>query len=90
MAKGMDKDMGKPDSARLTTVLTIGGEPVVNIITNSVQLDLFSPGRASFVVTCEHEPKGMWNYTLVIGSINCSLISWGLLNLNINHPVAGI
>jgi|GEM_PF-225045 len=59
MVKSMANDMEKPDSARLTTVLIIGGEPVVNIINNSVQLDLFSPGRASFVVTCEHEPKGI-------------------------------
>lgn len=47
------------DSTRLTKVLTIGGLPVTNIVSDSVQLDLFSPGRASFVVVCEQEPQGI-------------------------------
>lgn len=46
-------------SARLTKSLTIGGKAVANIVSDSVQLDLFSTGRATFVVTCEDEPKGV-------------------------------
>ena len=37
-------------SARLTKSLTIGGKAVANIVSDSVQLDLFSTGRATFVV----------------------------------------
>ena len=47
------------DSARLTKVLTIGTKPVTNIISYLVQLDLYSAGRASFVVACEQEPNGL-------------------------------
>jgi len=47
------------DSPRLTKLLTIGGAPVTNIVSDSVQLDLFSSGRASFVVVCDQEPKGI-------------------------------
>ncbi len=46
-------------SARLTKSLTFGGKSVTNIVSDSVQLDLFSTGRATFVVTCEDEPKGV-------------------------------
>jgi hypothetical protein len=46
-------------SARLTKSLIIGGKAVLNIVSDSVQLDLFSTGRATFVVICEDEPKGV-------------------------------
>ena len=46
-------------SARLTKNLTIGGKAVTNIVDDKVQLDLFSTGRATFVVVCEDEPKGL-------------------------------
>ena len=47
------------ESTRLTKLLTIGGKPVTNIVSDSVQLDLFSTGRATFVVVCDFEPKGI-------------------------------
>lgn len=47
------------DSTRLTKLLTIGGIPVTNIVSDSVQLDLFSTGRASFIVVCDFEPTGI-------------------------------
>ncbi|WP_018692531.1 hypothetical protein [Algicola sagamiensis] len=47
------------DTARLTKVLTINGERVTNLVSDTVQLDLFSPGRAQFVVVTEQEPSGI-------------------------------
>ncbi|MCL1123293.1 hypothetical protein [Shewanella surugensis] len=47
------------ESVKLTKVLTIGGQPVINIVSDHVQLDLFSTGRAIFVVCCESEPSGL-------------------------------
>jgi len=47
------------ESARLIKVLTIAGTPVVNLVSVSVQLDLFSTGRASFTVITEQEPAGL-------------------------------
>ncbi|MDO6426248.1 hypothetical protein Q4489_04450 [Thalassotalea sp. 1_MG-2023] len=46
-------------TTRLTKVLLINNEPVKNIVSDTVQLDLFSPGRAIFTVICEQEPKGL-------------------------------
>jgi hypothetical protein len=50
------------NSARLTKVLTIGGKPVTNIVSEAIQLDLNSTGRASFVVVCDQEPTGIIEY----------------------------
>ncbi|WP_299002300.1 hypothetical protein [uncultured Shewanella sp.] len=47
------------DTAKLTKVLTIDGRPVINIVSDHVQLDLFSAGRAIFIVNCEREPSGL-------------------------------
>jgi len=46
-------------SSRLIKTLTIGGKPVTNLVSDNTQLDLFSTGRASFVVTTEQEPQGL-------------------------------
>ncbi len=46
-------------SNRLIKVLNIGGQQVTNIVSDSIQLDLFSTGRASFVVVTEQEPQGL-------------------------------
>lgn len=47
------------DSARLTKLLFINKVPVINLVSEAVQLDLFSTGRASFTVVCENEPTGI-------------------------------
>ena len=44
---------------RLFKQLTIDGKPVVNIVKDVVHLDLFSTGRATFVVVSDEEPKGI-------------------------------
>jgi len=46
-------------SNRLTKILTIGGIQVTNLVSDNVQLDLFSPGRAILKVVCESDPSGM-------------------------------
>ncbi|MEZ7277213.1 hypothetical protein [Pseudoalteromonas sp. 68 DY56-GL68] len=46
-------------SNRLIKVLTIGGAQVTSIVSDNTQLDLFSTGRASFVIVAEHEPQGI-------------------------------
>jgi hypothetical protein len=46
-------------SARLTKLLFINKIPVTNLVSEIVQLDLFSTGRASFTVVCEKEPTGI-------------------------------
>ena len=46
-------------STRLSDSLTIGGNPVTNIISKQVQLDLYSAGRAKFEVVTEQEPSGV-------------------------------
>ncbi|MBB1384355.1 hypothetical protein H5119_02115 [Pseudoalteromonas sp. SG45-5] len=46
-------------SSRLIKTLTIGGESVINLVSDNIQLDLYSTGRASFVVVVEQEPQGL-------------------------------
>ena len=46
-------------SNKLTKVLTIGKVQVITLVNDIVQLDLFSAGRASFVVVTENEPTGL-------------------------------
>jgi hypothetical protein len=51
-------------SARLTKVLIFGGVPVKNLVSEIIQLDLYSTGRASFVVVCDQEPTGLVEFHL--------------------------
>jgi len=46
-------------SARLTKVLTIGDQPVTNLINDNIKLGLFITGRATFTVVSDNEPKGL-------------------------------
>lgn len=46
-------------TARLTKVLTIGGNQVTNIVNDNVKLALFSTGRAMFTVVTDSEPSGL-------------------------------
>lgn len=51
--------MATNPSARLTKILTINGQAVENIVTDSVKLGLYVAGRAMFTVVTEHEPQGI-------------------------------
>nr|MDC2855622.1 hypothetical protein [Ningiella sp. W23] len=46
-------------SNRLIKILNIGGVQVTNLVSDNTQLDLYSTGRASFMVVTEEEPKGL-------------------------------
>ncbi|MBD1582810.1 hypothetical protein [Pseudoalteromonas sp. S16_S37] len=46
-------------SAKLTAILTVAGVAVDTIVSQQVQLDLNSTGRAKFEVVTEHEPTGI-------------------------------
>lgn len=46
-------------SAKLTKILTIGGQPVTNIVSENVKLGLFSTGRATFTIIANAEPNGI-------------------------------
>jgi len=46
-------------TARLSNTLKIGGQPVTNVVTKTVQLDIASTGRAKFEVVTEQAPSGL-------------------------------
>ncbi|MEM5550078.1 hypothetical protein WNY63_04965 [Pseudoalteromonas neustonica] len=46
-------------TARLSNTLKIGGQPVINVVTKTVQLDIASTGRAKFEVVTDQAPGGL-------------------------------